>query len=207
MNHSNYLHKRIRISRATREDHDRAFLQTLIVLAIIIVIGMIVDQAWGQDEPKTYPQSQTTTTTAHQPKKVEPEVNSKTPEAPAAAAMANKSAAAAAAATKAGYQPTVEQAKDLRLAQLEAINAQNSWNAAALKLPEYQTFQTAVNAIYAVCARVKTDNKLPADIGCNINVNPITFEKIPAQASASPLPPPTPTPATAVPEKPKENKK
>lgn len=199
MNHSNYLHKRIRISRATREDHDRAFLQTLIVLAIIIVIGMIVDRAWGQDEPKTYPQSQTAP--AHQPKKVEPEVNSKTPEAPAAAAMGAKGSA-----TKAMYAPTTDQAKDLRLAQLEAINAQNSWNAAALKLPEYQTFQTAVNAIYAVCARIKADNKLPADIGCNINVNPITFDKIPAQASAAPSPPPAPTPATTTTTTPNKDK-
>ena len=186
----------------TREAHDRAFFRTLIVLIAIIVIGMIVDRAWGQDEPVAASPKTPQVERRKVPRKVEPEVNSKIPEAPAAGTRA---------ATIAGYQTTTEQAKDLRIVQLEAINAQQAWNTASQRIPEYQTYQQAVNNIYAVCARIKSENKLPADIGCDINKNPITFEKIPipipiqVQASA-PTAPATPSPAT-VPAKKAEPKK
>jgi hypothetical protein len=179
MNHSNYLHKRIRIPAATREAHDRAFLRTLIILGIICLLAIAYDRAFGQDKSEADKPAQAT-------------------------AQAPASVSPSAAVAKGIYAPTADQAKDLRLAQLEAINAQTNWNAAAMRLPEYQTFQSAVNAIYAVCAKIKSDNKLPADVGCNINVNPITFEKIPAQTQvqtqpATPTPTPTKKPETKKP--------
>jgi hypothetical protein len=188
-NHHNYLHQRQ--SHHNQAEYDRAILRTLIALVVICLIAMAADRAFGQDEPKTLPsqaqaqpqpksQSQPQPSDRRkEPRKAEPEVNSKTPEAPAAVA-------------KGIYTPTESQADKLRISQLEAVDAQKDWNIASQRLPEYQQFQTKVSKIYADCARIKAENKWPAEVTCNVNVNPITFDKataaVPVPAAAPPPP-------------------
>ncbi len=144
------------------QSQSKELLYTLLtILGIIVVcvlISMMIDarRAHGQDKPGDKPASVVPTSAVAKPE----------------------------AKSSSKYQPTMEQAKDLRLAQLEAIQAQLAWNAASQRIPEYAAFNTAVNAIGAVCIRIRTDNKWPADVVCDVNQNPIVFvvEKKPEAA-------------------------
>lgn len=79
------------------------------------------------------------------------------------------------------YQPTPEQAKDLRIAQLEAVTAQQTYaikaQQVAQQLPEYQQFQTAMGRLVAECNKVKADNKWPVQVECDVNSNPVKFDE------------------------------
>lgn len=86
------------------------------------------------------------------------------------------------------YKPTESEAKDLRIAQLEAIAARQSWDAEALRLPEYQAWQDAtkrlasyqsavdgMNRLGMACQKVRDSNKWPGDVKCNPDTNPVAF--------------------------------
>lgn len=170
MKHSaNYLHRRI--SPDIQSAQDRAFMRTLIALMIVCVIAILAGKAHGQQSSSAKP----TPTEAPTAKPVPAPV-------PAPASASSKPA-------KPEFTPTLEQSKDLRIAQLEAINAQQSWNAAAMKLPEYGAFNQAVNMLGLLCQKIKAENKWPGDVGCDINSNPVTFgrqgqEQPPTQPAA-----------------------
>ena len=161
MNTQNYLS--LRRHQATQQAHDRALLRTLLVLIAICLLCALVDKAYGQTSTGSAPVA----TVKSEPVKPAP-VTASTP-----------------APSPSPYQPTSEQAKDLRIAQLEAIAAQQAWSSAAMKLPEYQAFDRAVNNIGAVCQKIKLDNKWPTDVVCDINRNPIVFGKPESQAAAN----------------------
>lgn len=72
--------------------------------------------------------------------------------------------------------------------QLRAVQAQQAWNAAAMKLPEYQQFQLLVNQLTGECGKVKAENKWPPDVDCDINQSPVKFGKK-ATATATVQPP------------------
>jgi hypothetical protein len=169
MKHSaNYLHRRI--SPDNQSAQDRAFMRTLIALIIVCVIAILAGKAHGQQSSSAKP--------------VPTEAPTAKP-SPAPAPASSKPAKPA----KPEFTPTVEQSKDLRIAQLEAINAQQSWNAAAMKLPEYGAFNQAVNMLGLLCQKIKAENKWPGDVGCDINSNPVTFgrqtEQPPVSGSVS----------------------
>jgi hypothetical protein len=159
MNTQNYLS--LRRHQSTQQAHDRALLRTLLVLIAICLLCALVDKTYGQSVASTTPTPAATTVN---PGPVKP--------APAPTSTSTPSP------TPSPYQPTPEQAKDLRIAQLEAITAQQAWSSAAMKLPEYQAYDRAVNNIGAVCQKIKLDNKWPSDVACDINRNPIVFGKI-----------------------------
>ena len=176
MKHStNYLHRRI--SPDTQSAHDRAFLRTLIVLLVICVIAILAGNAHGQQSP-VEPKSATKPTKPAT-------VTAPTSTPPAAVPVPAKPSPA-----KPEFIPTDSEAKDLRIAQLEAINAQQVWNAAALKLPEYGAFNQSVNMLGLLCQKIKAENKWPSDVGCDINTNPVTFgrqtEQQPVSVSGHP---------------------
>jgi hypothetical protein len=164
----NYLNIRHRDNR-TQSAHDRAFLRTLIILIGICIVCMIFGKAegYGQDEPRT---------------KVSAPAKSAAP------------APAQPSATPSPYVPTDSQAKDLRIAQLEAVSAQQSWNIASQKIPEYSTFNDAVNKFAAMCRKVEADNKWPAGVVCDLNSNPVAFVMQSTSTSTTPAAP-SPTPA------------
>jgi hypothetical protein len=162
--------------------HDRAYFYVLVGLAIVCMLCMLVakmhSQDNRQDEPKSAPASTSASTSAATaPANVPPVTVPVKPETP----------------KPSPYQPTPEQSKDLRIAQLEAITAQQTWSAAAMKLPEYQAFNAAVNRIGETCLRIRQENKWPTDVQCDINQNPIVFgvsaQQQPQTQSQSPVPP------------------
>jgi len=155
----NYLNIRHRDNQ-TQSAHDRAFLRTLIILIGICIACMIFGKAegYGQDEPRT---------------KVS---------APA------KPAAPSPSPTPSPYVPTEAQADKLRIAQLEAITAQQSWNIASQKIPEYSAFNDSVNKLAAACRKVEADNRWPAGVVCDLNSNPVVFVMQPTTQPATSAP-------------------
>jgi hypothetical protein len=149
----NYLNIRHRDNH-TQSAHDRAFLRTLIILIGICIVCMIFGKAegYGQNEPRT---------------KVSAPAKPATPAQPSAAPSPSP--------TPSPYIPTEAQADKLRIAQLEAITAQQSWNIASQKIPEYATFNDSVNKLAAACRKVEADNKWPSGVVCDLNSNPVVF--------------------------------
>lgn len=175
MNTRNYL--ATRRHSTTQAAHDRAFLYTLIGLIAICILALAVSRAYAwpsQDEPKTYKPETVTPAAQAAPVTVPVTVPVKRDEPKPA--------------KPSPYQPNESQADKLKIAQLEAINAQQAWSIASQKLPEYQAFNQAVNAIGNVCLKIEKENKWPDDVKCDINHNPIVFVK-------SPVPVQAPTPA------------
>lgn len=169
MNTRNYLH--LRRHPHTQAAHDRAFLRMLIALISICVLAVIVGKAKGYGQQT--PQAPTAV-----PATAAPVKSVATPVAVPVPAPVPKSP----------YQPTDSQSDKLRIAQLEALNAQQAWFTAAQKLPEYQTFLQAVGAIDGLCQKTKADNKWPVDVVCNKDANPITFGKQTTVASTEAKP-------------------
>ena len=159
MSNRNYLNIRHRDNH-TQSAHDRAFLRTLIILIGICIVCMIFGKAegYGQNEPRT---------------KVS---------APA------KPAAPSPSPTPSPYVPTEAQADKLRIAQLEAITAQQSWNIASQKIPEYSAFNDSVNKLAAACRKVEADNRWPAGVVCDLNSNPVVFVMQPTTQPATSAP-------------------
>jgi hypothetical protein len=169
----NYLSCRHR-HHIVQAAHDRALFVALLAIIAICLLCAIADKAYGQSSASTNTSAASATTSASAPA-TKPEPVKSTPPSPSSSSAPSPSP----------YQPTPEQSKDLRIAQLEAITAQQAWNTAAMKLAEYQAFDRAVNNIGAVCQRIKVENKWPADVACDINRNPIVFGKPETQAAAS----------------------
>jgi hypothetical protein len=140
---------------------------------IVCVVAMIVGKqmGYGQDEPKTKSDAPAAATS----KSVKP-----------AAKSESKPTTTAPAPNP--YTPDPDESTSLALAQDEAIIAQQAWNTASLKLPEYQQFNTKVNDIYDWCRKVISKHKWdkdgdgkPTGVTCNINVKPVEFGKPAAQ--------------------------
>lgn len=182
---SNYLHRRITVNERAR--HDQAFLRTLIALIAICILAAIIGKASGQSSTTSTSAGGQSAPEGHgTPVAVKPE-SAKAKSEPAKPKPA--SAAVPAPAPKPAYQPSAEDAKDGRILQLEAITAQQSWNADAMKLPSYQPFNASVNAANNWCRRMVAKYGWSADVQCNLNANPITFEKVQEQASQVNQPP------------------
>jgi len=73
------------------------------------------------------------------------------------------------------YAPTADQAKDGRIIQLEAINAQQAWYSRAKELPEWKASQDKIQQVVAWCEATKTANRWPTNLQCDVNANPIVF--------------------------------
>src|SRR5208337_3075630 len=153
----------------------RAFLRTLIVLIAISVLAAIVGKAYGQERESKAdtPNAPKVETKAEQPK-------------PAAVVPVPVTTPVTAPVKKSEYQPTEIQRLKLENAQLRAVNAQQSWSAASMKLAEYQTFQSSVNSLVEECKNIERENRWPADVGCDINQNPIVFGKQPTAPAVVP---------------------
>jgi hypothetical protein len=95
------------------------------------------------------------------------------------------------------YTPTSEQLKDLRIAQLEAVNIQQVYANRAQQLPEYQQFQQAMIGLKQACAKVREANHWPVDVDCDPNTNPMTFGQVKQAQVPAPAPTPTPAPTPA----------
>jgi len=151
MNTRNYLSTRYR-HHTTQAEHDRAFLRTLVVLIVICIGCAIWARAEAQDAPKP---------------------NAPSP-APAASAPAP---APAPVPVPSPYKPNELQSLQLENAQLRAINANQAYQAAQAAIPTTKAnFESSVNALVALCNKIKTDNKWPATVRCDINQNPIVFQ-------------------------------
>jgi hypothetical protein len=187
---SNYLHRRITVNERAR--HDQAFLRTLIALIAICILAAIVGKASGQSSTTLTSAGGQSAPEAHGASAAAKPESAKAKAEPIKAEPAKPkpaSAAVPAPAPKPAYQPSAEDAKDGRILQLEAITAQQSWNADAMKLPSYQPFNASVNAANNWCRRMVAKYGWPADVQCNLNANPITFEKVQEQASQVNQPP------------------
>ena len=148
--------------------HDRALLNTLLLLIGICILVIVFGKAegYGQSTPTAKPATD-------QPKSTAVATNP----APKPATPTPAPPVAPPAAPPSPYQPTEAQADKLRIGQLEAINAQQAWNTASQKLPEYQLFNQALTFIGDLCNKVRAANKWPEDVKCDINQNPVTFVK------------------------------
>lgn len=98
-----------------------------------------------------------------------------TAQAPVKAPTSPTSAAASPTPARSKFVPSLPQSKDLRIAQLEAVTAQQTYAMKAQTLPEYQQFQQAMNRLVQECNRVKAENKWPAQVECDVNSNPVVF--------------------------------
>ena len=174
---SNYLamHHRQHDTRqhTSQAAHDKAFLRTLLVLVGICLLCTLFAKAQsgaGAGVAKPTPRPAAAPATA-----VDVPVATPAP----------------------SYVPTPDQSKDLKIAQLEAVNSQIMWTTASLKLPEYAAWQEAarkipeykalaeaVQNIQNLCLKVAADNKWPKDVVCNMDQRPITFAQGTAPVAA-----------------------
>jgi hypothetical protein len=185
---SNYLHRRI--TPTDREIHDRAFLRTLIFLIAICVLAMIIGKAEGYGQPIGQPGGQDepkTPVTAPVPPQSTPASAKASPEHGQPAAKPKP-----VEAKSNPYTPDPDEATSLALAQDEAIIAQQAWNAASQRLPEYAQFNQRVNDIYDWCRKVIAKHKWdrdgdgkPTGVTCNVNVKPVEFGKQSTPAAAA----------------------
>jgi hypothetical protein len=90
-----------------------------------------------------------------------------------AAAAASTSAPAKTDTPK--YEPTDSQAKDLKIAQLQAQLAQTQYATEAQKLPSFAQFQTAMQQLQSECKKVASENKWPGNVQCDVQQSPVKF--------------------------------
>jgi hypothetical protein len=90
-----------------------------------------------------------------------------------AAAAASASAPAKTDTPK--YEPTDSQAKDLKIAQLQAQLAQTQYATEAQKLPSFAQFQTAMQQLQGECKKVMEANKWPGNVQCDVQQSPVKF--------------------------------
>jgi hypothetical protein len=75
------------------------------------------------------------------------------------------------------YSPSPDQAKDLKIATLNARLAQSLYQQKVQAMPEFVMFQSSVTDMQRVCVNVIKANKWPDDVVCDYQQDPVKFCK------------------------------
>jgi hypothetical protein len=73
------------------------------------------------------------------------------------------------------YSPSPDQAKDLKIATLNARLAQSLYQQKVQAMPEFVMFQSSVTDMQRVCVNVIKANKWPDDVVCDYQQDPVKF--------------------------------